>query len=179
LGVSLGSRGVVCLGVEGGRTVDHSKDLTTAGEIRRAEMVRHVPKIGANKRLRALGIGLFDANPNAELRNLALNRWLCQEFGIVDQNGLAVDPERLADTGDDEQNPDVRVANDIAERVGDLVAGTLRKQQRSIIEDADEPRRVATRTDPAFATRRGRGQADKRRTFDVRAGRSPVLNLDD
>jgi len=88
-----------------------------------------------------------------------------------------VDAERVADAGDHEQQADVRVDEDVAQRVGDPVAGPVGNQQRA-------PRRGCARTppDPARAHvattvrrrgSRGRRTAPARRTAasDRSAGR--------
>ena len=47
--------------------------------------------------------------------------------------------------GIDEQQPDVRVGEDVAQRVGDPVARPVGDQQRALVEDADEAGRIAAR----------------------------------
>ena len=75
--------------------------------------------------------------------------------GVVGERGAAVDAERVADARDHEQEADVRVHEDVPQRVGDPVAGPLGDQQRALVEDPDEAGRVAARADVAAA---GRGR---------------------
>ena len=49
-----------------------------------------------------------------------------EQLGVGDDRGAAVDPERVADTGNEEQQPDVRISEDIAQRVGEPVSGAVR-----------------------------------------------------
>ena len=77
-----------------------------------------------------------------------------EQLGIGDDRRATVDAERVADAGNEEQQPDVRVREDVAQRVREPVAGALRDEQRALVEDADEAGRVATRAHVAGAVGR-------------------------
>ena len=56
----------------------------------------------------------------------------------------AVDAERVPDAGDQEEQRYARVLEQVRERVREPVAWPLRQQQRPLVKDPDEARRVAT-----------------------------------
>ena len=113
---------------------------------------------------------LVDLDPEAELRDLALDGAGREQILVGDERGAAVDPERVADAGDEEEQADVRVAQDVAERVGQLVPGSVRKQQRALVEHADEARRVAAGAHVAGPVGRRGGEQDEGGEVDEAAG---------
>ena len=135
--------------------------------------------MGAQQRLRALRVRLVDLDDDAELRDLALDRARREQLGIGGERRATVHPERLGHAGDEEQQPDVRVGEDVAQRVGDAVARTLGQQQRAVVDDLDEPGRVAPRAQVAVAVGVRRRDAQERRPVDVLPGEriQPVRDL--
>ena len=59
--------------------------------------------------------------------------------------GGAVHAQRLRATGHQEEHPDLRLLEDVRERVGEPVAGMLRHHERLIVQRLDEARLVTTR----------------------------------
>ena len=68
--------------------------------------------------------------------------------------------------GIEEQQPDVRVREHVAERVGELVARPLRDEQRALVEDVDEAGRIAARAHVAGAVGGGGREQHERRPLD-------------
>jgi len=81
--------------------------------------------VPGEQRLRALRVALVDLDHDPEPGRLALDGARREQAGVVGDRGAPVHPERVADAGDHEQQADVRVREDVAERVGDPVAGVL------------------------------------------------------
>ncbi len=75
--------------------------------------------------------------------SLPLTAKLSISVGIDRDRGAAVDAQRLADAGNEEQQRDARVAQDIAEAVDAVVAGPVGQRQRALVENAHEAGRVA------------------------------------
>ena len=82
-----------------------------------------------------------------------------EQRGVGGERGAAVDPQRVADAGDQEEQPHVGVREDVAERVGELVAGPLGHEERSLVDDVDEPCRIAARAHVAACRRWKRSRA--------------------
>jgi hypothetical protein len=64
----------------------------------------------------------------------------------------------------------VGVGDDVAQRVGQAVAGPLGQEQRAIVEDAHEAGRIAARADVAAPGAIAGGQEHERRALDERPG---------
>ena len=146
-------------------------------------MALRIPELRAQERLRAVRVRLLDLDQQAELRRLALDRALLEQLRVVDDRRAPVDAERVGDAGDDEEQRDVRVLEDVAVRVGEPVARPVGQEQRPLVEHLHEPGRIAARRDVAAAVgARGR-QAEERRQLDELARQlvQPVgdLRLDD
>src|SRR5690606_37243000 len=84
------------------------------------------------------------------------------EGRVPHQTGAAVDAQRLAAPGDEEDQARVRVAEDVLEPVGAAVAGTVRDRDRRVVDDVDEPGRVALGGDVAVAVGVARGDEAER-----------------
>ena len=74
-----------------------------------------------------------------EPRHLALDRARREQLGVVDDRRAAVDAERVADAGDQEEQRDARVLEQVRERVREPVAWPLGQQQRPLVEDPTKP----------------------------------------
>ena len=136
------------------RRPDRAVDLAVRGHVGRGEEALRIPEVRAQQRLRALRVRLVDLDEDAELRHLALDRARREQLGVGGERRAAVDAERLGHAGHEEQQPDVRVGEDVAQRVGDPVARPLGQQQRAVVEDPDEPGRVAAGAEVAVAAPR-------------------------
>ena len=89
-----------------------------------------------------------------------------EQLGVVDDPRAAVDPERVVDARDEEEQRDPVVGEEIRERVGELVARAVREEESPLVEDANEAGRVAARRDVETAVRASRGDDDERRPLD-------------
>ena len=89
--------------------------------------------------------------------------------GSVENSSGAVDPQRHADAGHEEQQADPRIDDQVAQRVEAVVATPIGHQQRSLVDDPDEARRVATRR-AVEAVGTGGGDEHERRRLDVGSG---------
>ena len=114
-----------------------------------------------------------------ELRRPPLDGERVEQLRLVDDRGAAVDAQRLADPGDQEEQADVRVGEDVPQRVGEAVAGPLGHEQRPLVEHVDEPGRVAARADVAAAVGTRRREQHEGGEVDEPAGElvEPVDDL--
>ena len=73
----------------------------------------------------------------------------------------------------------MRVAEDVPQRVREAVPGAVGQEQRSVVENAHEPGRVATRAHVTRAVGRGGRKEDERRQVDEATGQlvEPVVHL--
>lgn len=78
----------------------------------------------------------------------------------------AVDAQGLVISGNQEQEPDIRVGNNICQTVEAVVSRTVRNGKRLRVENLDEADRIAARTDIRLAVRVLRAEAQKRRAGD-------------
>src|SRR5580693_109770 len=163
--VALGARAVVVVAVELVAD-DASQDLAAGRQRTRRDKLRRIPQLRAHERLRALRVRGFDVDEDAELRRLAVDRARREQRGIGDERRAAVDAKRLADAGDHEQDADARINEDVAQRIGEPVAGPIGDEQRAIVEDAHEARWIAARADVARAVAIARRDARERRELD-------------
>src|SRR6202034_2363975 len=82
---------------------------------------------------------------------------------LADQPGPPVDAQRVVAARYEEQQADLRVAEDVDDPVEPPVAGAVRDGDRGVIEHLDESRRVTLGGHVAPAVRRaGRDQAERR-----------------
>jgi hypothetical protein len=70
---------------------------------------------------------------------------LCVSAGSVGDRGTAVHADRLAASRNEEQQRHARVVDDVAQRVDAVVAAPVRYEQRLLVGDPHEARRVAAR----------------------------------
>jgi len=133
-------------------------------------VVGRVPQIRADQRLRALRVGPLDLDHDAQPRRPAVDSTRRQQLGVLDHAGATVHAERVADAGDQEHQPHVRVLEDVAKRIRDSVAGTIGDQQRAPVEDANEAGRVTARRHVAATVQRRGRDAQERGLLDEPAG---------
>ena len=141
-------------------------------------MARGVPELRTHERLRAVGEHLLDVDEDPELRHLALDRARGEKLLVRHERRTPVDAQGVADAGDDEEEPDVRVRKNVPQRVREPVPGALGEEERPFVEDADEAGRVAPRADVARAIREGRREQHERRAVDPLT-REVVETVDD
>ena len=107
-------------------------------------------------------------------------RWLAlrladdgEHVGVDGHPGIALDPQRLVATGDDEQQPDVRVLDDVGEAVDEVVADGVREHHAALVEHLHEAGHAAL-GDTVSGPPLGRGQEQNRQ-----AAMNAAVGLDD
>jgi AcrR family transcriptional regulator len=86
-------------------------------------LARGVPQSGAEERAPAVEVRLVDVHDERELRLARLGPHPGEHIGLVGGVGAAVDAKHLGQPGDQEDQPYPVVLGEVAEGVGDLVAG--------------------------------------------------------
>ena len=114
----------------------------------------------------ALRVGLLDLDDDPELRRPSRRRCSGEELLVLDDAAAPVDAERVADAGDQEEQRDPRVDEQVRQRVRQPVPGPVGEQQRALVENAHEPCRVAARRHIEPAVRPAGRDADERRALD-------------
>src|ERR1700722_2675030 len=88
-------------------------------------------------------IHLGDRDEQSDCRNLAL-RFKRREKSVVRKDAAgAVDAQCLIETGPEEDQPEPRLTYDIGEAIDAPVAGPVRDDERSVVTQGDETRRIA------------------------------------
>lgn len=88
---------------------------------------------------------LLDRDLDDELRPVALDDEVVEVGGVGHDRRPPVDPQRVAATGDHEQQPDVGIPEDVSVAVGTPVARPFRDRDRRGVDDMDESSRIALR----------------------------------
>src|SRR5205823_4643305 len=133
--VALRTRAVVLVRVEG-RIVERAEDLAGAGQDRALDVALGIPEIRADERFRALRIRLVDRDDDPELRDGSFDLARREQLPVVGDDTATVDAKRVAYPGDQEDQADGWVDEQIRERVRDPVPRPLRNQQLALSEDA-------------------------------------------
>src|SRR5689334_18708252 len=94
---------------------------------------------------------LLDIDPDGDHGPLAVDLGLRQQRLVADDGRLAVDPEGVVESRDEEQQADRRVLHDVAHGVEPVVARAVRDDQRTVVEHLDEAGRIAARRDVGAA----------------------------
>ena len=163
--VALGALDVVLVGVDG--RVEAAEDLALARQLARARCA--VSGFQSSERMNAFEQWVKTSSTSTSSPSFGVLPSTASgssSAASVGEHGAPVDAERVADAGDQEQQPDVRVREDVAQRVGELVAGPLGDEQRSLVEDVDEAGRIAARAHVARAVGGGRREQHERRPLD-------------
>ena len=108
----------------------------------------------SRERFRALGAvqeRLADLDPDGELRHLAVDGAVGEQRRRADDRRAAVDAQRVLEAGDEEQQADRRVGQQVAHGVDAVVARPVGDQKRRVVEDPDETPGVALRRDVGLA----------------------------
>lgn len=107
---------------------------------------------------------LLDVDLEDDDRLVTLHDHLVGIRRIREQLRPSVDAQGVAAAGDEEDQADVRVLQDVGEPVGTLVARSLGDRERRVVDDECEPSGVALRRHVAAAARIRRcHQAERRR----------------
>ena len=75
--------------------------------------------------------------------------------------GVPVDPQRLVDARDEEEQADAGPVHDVGDRVEQVVAGEVGDREVLVVEHDDEARRTALRRDVGGAVGRARADEDE------------------
>ena len=97
------------------RRATDAHDLALRGQLGAGDVALGVPQLGADHRLRAVGVGLLDRDQDADPRDPALDRAGLEQVAVVGDDRAAVDAERVADAGDQEQQRDPIVGEQVGE----------------------------------------------------------------
>src|SRR3546814_8659784 len=81
-----------------------------------------VPEVGAHDRASALEVDRPDRDRHHQARTAALDGEALQQVGRDAEPRVAVDAQRRAGAGNEEQQADARVPDDVAQRVEAVVA---------------------------------------------------------
>ena len=111
------------------------------------------PQLRAEERLRAVEEALLDLDADRQLRCLALRDAARQELRIFRDPRAAVDAQRLLASGNEEDQADVRIGQQVLHPVEALVAGAIGDDDAAVVEDEDEAWRIALGRDVARAVR--------------------------
>ena len=104
-----------------------------------------LPGLGAKERLRAVEEHLLDVDEEGEARPVPAHDHVVEERRIPHDRGPAVDAQGVAAARDDEDESDVRIAEDVVEPVGPPVAEPLGDRDGRVVEHHGEAARIALR----------------------------------
>src|SRR5271170_2806909 len=125
-----------------------------AAEVREGRAVgvlRWVPQSRTFQRLRAMQEYLADRNFNADSRRSAIELSGGEKARLVDDARLAVHAQGFLGTGDEEDEADIRVGDNVLDRVEVIVAGSIGNEQSLVVEDLHKAGRVAARRNVGLA----------------------------
>ena len=89
--------------------------------------------------------GLPYRDENDEARLAALDGSGGQKLGVARQLGDAIDAQRLVDAGNEEQQTDLGIRDDVRQRIQPVVAGPVRDDDGVVVQHPGKARRVAAR----------------------------------
>ena len=144
------------------------EDPLRRGQPRRVGPARGVPQARAPERLRAVHEGFLDLDADGELRHLPHCGQALQHVGIAHDAAAAVHAQRVLSTGHQEDQPDVRIVEQVAHAVEALVARPVGNDEVLGVEHVHEARRVALGRDVAATPRIRRCDQHERRRGDER-----------
>ena len=128
-------------------------------------MARGVPQLRAHDRLGALEVDALDRDDDHGARRLAVDDEALRQRRIGRDRGAADDPDGLAAAGNEEQQRDARIDEDVAQRVDAVVAAPVGNEQRLLVVHAHEARRIAARR-AVEPVRAAGGEREERRRLD-------------
>ena len=108
-------------------------------------MFRGVPQICTDQRAAAVDIGFLHFHDNHGAGLLALHFELRGERGVPADNRFAVHAERFVHAGDQKQQADRRIADDVPQRVEAVIAAAVGYEQSVVVDDFHEAGHVAAR----------------------------------
>ncbi len=87
-----------------------------------------------------------------------------QEFRVIAQCRAPVHPQGVVETGHDEQQPDNRIGDDVAEGIKAIITRPVRDRQGAAVENLYKARRIAPGADIGLSFEILGADAEKRRT---------------
>src|SRR5882724_5523281 len=146
-------------------------DLVVEDLRRRAEAceiwpARRLPEPRALERLRAVQEDLLDLDADGEARHLAVHGQRGEQVGVACDARAPVDAQGLAARGDEEEQADVGIGEDVAHAVQALVARPVGDHEVRVVEHAHETRGVALGRHVAAPVGARRGQQHEWRVRD-------------
>src|SRR2546422_4505098 len=121
------------------------------------------PEPGAPEGLWAVEEALLHLDADGDQGTLVVGPHRLEELVVADDPCAPVHTERFLAARDEEDRPDVRVLEEVPHPVQSPVARPVRDYEVAVVEDADEPRRVALRRDVAPPLGARRSQEEERR----------------
>ena len=118
------------------------------------------------KGLGAMQEQVGDLDDDGQSRKPVIHAHGFQQFRVSRKTGTAIDPQCLVITGNDEQQSDAGIGEDIGEAVQPVVAGAVRDGQCLIVQNSDKASRIAAWADIGGARVILRANAQERRAFD-------------
>src|SRR5271170_1575902 len=125
-----------------------------AAEVREGRAVgvrRWVPHSRTLQRLRTMQEYLADRNFNADSRRSAIEFSGGEKARLVDDARPAVHAQGSLGTGDEEDEADIRVDDNVLDRVEVIVARSIGNEQGLVVEDLHKAGRVAAGRNVGFA----------------------------
>jgi hypothetical protein len=126
------------------RTVATLRDeIARLGEGCAVGVLRWVPQSRTLQRLRAMQEYLADRNFNAGFRRSAIEFSGGEKARVVDDARSAVHAQGFLGTGDEEDEADIRVGDNVLDRVEVIVARSIGNEQGLVVKDLHKAGRVA------------------------------------
>lgn len=129
------------------------------------KMIR-APQAGPPEGFGAVQEGLADAYDDGQLWYTTSDRHIFQNFRVTSECGLPVYAQCVLEAGNDKEQSDIRVGNDVGQRIKTVVPRAIRDRNGTLIENLHETRRIATRTDVSLSVRMLGANTEKRRAPD-------------
>ncbi|CCV13693.1 hypothetical protein MESS4_590056 [Mesorhizobium sp. STM 4661] len=121
------------------------QDLSGCRQRFRIDVSCRVPQFRSDNGPGALEIHRIDIDNRDRARRLAFDGEGGAKRGVGGDVGLAVDAQRRAGGRHQEQQPDARIANDVFQRIGTVIAAPVRHHQGFRVMDAHEAGKIAAR----------------------------------
>ena len=112
---------------------------------------------------------LLHFDTDRETGDLAPDRHRGEQVGVARDARATIHPQRLATGRHEEQQPDVRIGQDVPHAVEPFVAGSIRNHEVRVVQHADESRGIALRRHVAASRSVGGCQQHERCVRDERA----------
>src|SRR5438445_10995076 len=134
--------------IDGGRAetgVGHlvPQHLGEGGKLLRVGPGRGVPQARPEEGLRAVEVGLLDLDADPHLGQLAVHGRAREDLLVADDGGAPIDAERVPAPGHEEDQPHVRVLDDVAEPVDAIVPRAVRDHEVRLVQHQHEAGLVA------------------------------------